>query len=56
MKSLSEQRRKEKEEKDKLNKLIRMKPREYKNISDKDKNDIKFSNDYQKTKSGNFVH
>jgi len=51
MKSLSEQRKKEKEAKDKLNKLMKMKPREYKNISDKEKNDIKFSYDYEKTKA-----
>jgi len=41
MKSLSEQRKKEKETKDKLNKLIKMKAKEYKNISDKEKNVIK---------------
>ena len=51
MKRLSEQRKKEKEAKDKLNKLMKMKPREYKNISDKEKNDIKFSYDYEKTKA-----
>ena len=49
MNRLSEQRKKEKEAKDKLNKLMKMKPRGYKNISDKEKNDIKFSYDYEKT-------
>ena len=51
MKILCEQRKKEKEAKDKLNKLMKMKPREYKNISEKEKKDIKFSYDYEKTKA-----
>jgi len=37
-----EQRKKEKEVKEKFDKLMKMKPKDYKNASDKEKNEIKF--------------
>ena len=40
----------EKEAKEKLDKLLRMKPKEYKNISIKEKEEIKRQYEYKKTK------
>ena len=40
----------EKEAKEKLDKLLRMKPKEYKNISIKEKEEIKRQYEYEKTK------
>ena len=48
---LSEQRKKEKEAADKLNSLLKMKPKDYKNLSEKEKNDSKFASHYEKAKS-----
>ena len=42
-KKLVEQKKKEKVAKEKFNKLMKMKPKDYKNISDKEKGEIKFT-------------
>ena len=41
----------EKEGKEKLDKLLRMKPKEYKNISKKEKEEIKGQYEYEKIKN-----
>ena len=48
---LSEQRKKEKEAADKLNRLLKLKPKDYKNLSEKEKNDSKFAYNYEKAES-----
>ena len=50
-KLLSEQRKKEKEAREKLNKLLKMKPKDYKNISEEEKRDTKFEYDLEKTRT-----
>ena len=52
---LSEQRKKEKEAADKLNRLLKLKPKDYKNLSEKEKNDSKFAYNYEKAKSDMLV-
>ena len=54
-KMLSEQRKKEKEAADKLNRLLKLKPKDYKNLSEKEKNDSKFAYNYEKAKSDMLV-
>ena len=49
-KRLAAQKKIEKEAKEKLDKLLRMKPKEYKNISIKEKEEIKRQYEYEKTK------
>ena len=49
-KRLAAQKKTEKEAKEKLDKLLRMKPKEYKNISIKEKEEIKRQYEYEKTK------
>ena len=44
-----EQKKKEKDEKEKLDKLLKMKPKDYKNVSNKEKDEIKFLFEYQKS-------
>ena len=48
-KKLVEQRKKEKEAKEKYDKLMKMKPKDYKNVSDKEKGEIQFLYEYQKS-------
>ena len=48
-KKLVEQRKKEKDAKEKLDKLMKMKPKDYKNVSNKEKGEIKFLYEYQKS-------
>ena len=49
-KRLAEQKKIEKEAKEKLDKLLRMKPKEYKNISRKEKEEVKRQYEYEKAK------
>ena len=49
-KRLSEQKRIEKQAKEKLDKLLRLKPKEYKNISKKEKEELKNQYEYEKAK------
>ena len=49
-KRLTAQKKIEKEAKEKLDKLLRIKPKEYKNISIKEKEEIKRQYEYEKTK------
>ena len=51
-KILGEQIKKENDAKQKLDKLMKMKPKEYRNISSQEKSEIKFSYDYEKVKTG----
>ena len=50
-KKLVEQKKKEKVAKEKFFKLMKMKPKDYKNISDKEKGEIKFTSEYEKAKT-----
>ena len=50
-KKLVEQKKKEKNAKEKLDKLMKLKPKDYKNISDNEKDEIRFTCEYEKTRT-----